>query len=181
MSSLATTSQCYFYLKSKWGLSFLFCRWLEYRISKVLPTLNSEFTKRNTPPKLPPPRSYKLINKFNTEEDNGKHIGKLLLCYNFQEESIMIVVFRLHIPCPGDQRTGKGNGVLHLNTMVCSPPIQRGIGSWTAKIFGCGYNENRYKMERSVILTKMPIKRKKAFPILPLKCTFRLIKSFHKH
>lgn len=138
-----------------------------------------------------PPKSDKLINKFNTEEDNSKHAGKLLLWYNFQEQSITTVLLRLHSPCPSDQRTEIGSvwlsaflardRVLHHNTMVCSPLIQRGIESWTAKIFGRGYNENRYKMERSVILTKMPIKRKKAFPILPLKCIFRLIKSLHKH
>lgn len=74
-----------------------------------------------------------------------------------------------------------GDSVLHLNTMVDSPPIQMGIGSQIAKVFGHGYNEHRYEMERSVIFTKMPIKKKKAFPTSPLKCIFRLIKSLHKH
>lgn len=35
--------------------------------------------------------------------------------------------------------------------------------------FGHGHNENRYKMERYVIFTKMPIKRKKAFLLSPSK------------
>lgn len=126
MSSLATTSQCYFYLKSKWGLSFLFCRWLEYRISKVLPTLNSEFTKRNTPPKLPP--NPKVISSSTNSTQKTTMANILENCYCATTSKRKASWLR-YLGCisPALVTRGQGKGTeFYISTQWCVLPQSKG-------------------------------------------------------